>query len=143
DVDTLVDVFEQLEDKLDLEHGALKVEIMVETTQCILDPTGRSMLPRLIASARGRMTGAHFGTYDYTAGCDITAAHQRMGHPACDFAKQMMKIAFASTGVALSDGATNIMPVAPHKNATTDEHRAANRAAVHAAWRLHADDVRR
>ncbi len=143
DVETTVDVFEQLEDKLDLAPGTLKLEIMVETTQCILDPDGRSMLPRLLTAADGRMTGAHFGTYDYTAGCDITAAHQKMGHPACDFAKQMMKVAFASTGVALSDGATNIMPVAPHKNASTDEHKKANRAAVHAAWRLHADDVRR
>jgi citrate lyase beta subunit len=143
DVETLVGVFEHLEDKLELETGALQLEIMVETTQCILDPTGRSMLPRLLSSAGARMRGAHFGTYDYTAGCDITAAHQKMGHPACDFAKQMMKVAFASTGVLLSDGATNIMPVAPHKNASTDEQKKANRAAVHGAWRLHADDVRR
>jgi citrate lyase beta subunit len=143
DVETLVDVFEQLEDKLDLDHGALQLEIMVETTQCILDPDGRSMLPRLLSSSGGRMRGAHFGTYDYTAGCDITAAHQKMGHPACDFAKQVMKVAFASTGVMLSDGATNIMPVAPHKNASTDDQKKQNRAAVHAAWRLHADDVRR
>jgi len=55
----------------------------------------------------------------------------------------MMKVAFASTGVTLSDGATNIMPVAPHKNAATDDQKRANKAAVHAAWRLHADDVRR
>jgi citrate lyase beta subunit len=143
DVEILVDAFEQLEDKLDLDAGALKLEIMVETTQCILGPDGRSLLPRLLTSAGGRMTGAHFGTYDYTASCDITAAYQRMGHPACDFAKQMMKVAFASTGVTLSDGATNIMPVAPHKNAATDDQKRANKAAVHAAWRLHADDVRR
>lgn len=89
------------------------------------------------------MVGAHFGTYDYTANCDITAAHQGMGHPACDFAKHMMKVSFAGTGVALSDGATNIMPVAPHRGAATDEQRADNRAAVHGAWRLHAEDVRR
>jgi citrate lyase beta subunit len=143
DVATLVSVFESLEDELDLAAGALKLEIMVETTQCILDPQGRSMLPRLHGAAAGRLTGAHFGTYDYTAGCDITAAHQKMGHPACDFAKQVMKVAFAGTGVALSDGATNIMPVGPHKNPATDAERRENRVAVHAAWRLHADDVRR
>jgi hypothetical protein len=101
------------------------------------------MLPRLLDAAAGRMTGAHFGTYDYTASCDITAAYQKMGHPACDFAKHMMKVTFASTGVALSDGATNIMPVAPHRGSLTEEQKAQNRAAVHAAWRLHADDVRR
>lgn len=143
DVETLVWVFEHLEDRLGLEAESLKLEIMVETTQCILDASGRSMLPRLLDAAAGRMTGAHFGTYDYTASCDITAAYQKMGHPACDFAKHMMKVTFASTGVALSDGATNIMPVAPHRGSLTEEQKAQNRAAVHAAWRLHADDVRR
>lgn len=143
DVEVLVDIFEQLEDKLDIEHNALRMEIMVETTQSIFDPQGRSVLPRLHRAAAGRLTGAHFGTYDYTANCDITAAHQRMRHPACDFAKQMMKVAFAGTGVALSDGATNIMPVGPHKGADlSKDHQRANRDAVHAAWRLHADDVR-
>jgi len=143
DVEVLVSVFETLEDKLDLEHGALKMEIMVETTQSLFDPQGRANLPRLHESAGERLVGAHFGTYDYTANSEITAAHQKMGHPACDFAKQLMKIAFAGTGVALSDGATNIMPIAPHKNATTDEQKRANRTAVFGAWRLHADDVRR
>jgi citrate lyase beta subunit len=143
DVEVLVDVFDQLEDRLDIEHGALRVEFMVETTQSIFDPQGRAVLPRLHRAAAGRLTGAHFGTYDYTANCDITAAHQRMRHPACDFAKQMMKVAFAGTGVSLSDGATNIMPVAPHRGAfVTHEQQRANRAAVFAAWRLHADDVR-
>ncbi|HVK83608.1 MAG TPA: hypothetical protein VM513_05850 [Kofleriaceae bacterium] len=143
DVETLVEVFEQLEDRLGLGNETLKVEFMVETTQSIFDPKGRVILPRLRDAARGRLTGAHFGTYDYTANCDITAAHQRMRHPACDFAKHVMKVAFAGTGVALSDGATNIMPVAVHKGKTlTDAQRAENRAAVFAAWRLHADDVR-
>jgi len=141
-VETLVWVFETLEDRLDLAPGALKLEIMVETTQSILDPQGRTMLPRLLDVANGRMAGAHFGTYDYTANCDITAAHQKMRHPACEFAKQMMKVAFAGTGVALSDGATNIMPVAPHKGQLSEEQKRENRAAVFAAWRLHADDIR-
>ncbi len=141
-VETLVWLFENLEDRLGLEAGALHLEIMVETTQSILDPAGRSMLPRLLDAAGGRMIGAHFGTYDYTANCDITAAHQRMRHPACDFAKQMMKVAFAGTGVALSDGATNIMPVGPHRGTLTDQQKQENRTAVFAAWRLHADDVR-
>jgi citrate lyase beta subunit len=143
DVELLVDTFEQLEDRLDIENGALRVEFMVETTQSVFDSQGRSALPRLHRAAAGRLTGAHFGTYDYTANCDITAAHQKMQHPACDFAKHMMKIAFAGTGVALSDGATNIMPVGPHRGATlTDDQRRDNRAAVFSAWRLHADDIR-
>jgi citrate lyase beta subunit len=143
DVELLVDTFEQLEDKLDIENGALRMELMVETTQSVFDWQGRSVLPRLHRAAAGRLTGAHFGTYDYTANCDITAAHQKMQHPACDFAKHMMKIAFAGTGVMLSDGATNIMPVGPHRGQSlSDDQRRENRAAVFSAWRLHADDIR-
>jgi hypothetical protein len=143
DVETIVDVFDLLEDRLDLPSGSLRLEIMVETTQTIFDPRGRSMLPLLHRAADGRLGSAHFGTYDYTANCDITAAHQKMRHPACDFAKHMMKVAFAGTGVMLSDGATNIMPVAPHKGAQlSEDQKRENRAAVFAAWRLHADDVR-
>ena len=142
DVTTLVEAFEILEDRLALEAGSLKMEFMVETTQTIFDTQGRTALPRLARAAAGRLVAAHFGTYDYTANCDITAAHQRMRHPACDFAKHVMKVTFAGTGVMLSDGATNIMPIGPHKGATSDQHKRENRDAVFAAWRLHADDVR-
>jgi citrate lyase beta subunit len=142
-VGTLVAAFEALEPKLGWKAGALKVECMVETTQSILDHDGASMLPKFVDAAKGRMTGAHFGTYDYTASCDITAAYQSMRHPACDFAKQMMKVAYAGTSVFLSDGATTTMPVAPHKGeALGEEQKRENARAVHAAWRLHADDVR-
>jgi len=52
-------------------------------------------------------------------------------------------VSFAGTGVMLSDGATNIMPVAPHRGANlTDDQKRDNRAAVFGAWRIHADDVR-
>jgi citrate lyase beta subunit len=143
DVETLVDVLDVFEDRAGLEAGSLQIEFMVETTQSIFDPRGRVILPRLHEAAAGRLRGAHFGTYDYTANCDITASQQRMRHPACDFAKHVMKVVFAGTGVMLSDGATNIMPVGPHKGKIlTDQPRDENRFAVHAAWRLHADDVR-
>ena len=143
DVDVLVEAFELLEDRLDLDSGALKMEFMVETTQTIADPQGRGMMPRLHRAAGARLVAAHFGTYDYTAGFDITAAHQKMRHLACDFAKNEMKIAFAGTGVALSDGATNIMPVPVHRGKDlSDAQKRENRDAVWSAWRLHADDVR-
>lgn len=142
-VRVLAQVFDALEPRLGLAAGALRMEFMVETTQCILAPDGRSMLPLLLDAGRGRVTGAHFGTYDYTASCDITAAEQRMRHPVCDFAKQVMKVAYAGTGLWLSDGATNVMPVASHRGTElTEVQRADNRRSVHAAWRLHADDVR-
>src|SRR5882724_7409426 len=142
-VSVLVAALEALESTLAFGKGALKLECMVETTQSILDSEGTSMLPKLLRAAKGRMTGAHFGTYDYTASCDITAAYQAMRHPACDFAKHMMKVAYAGTGVFVSDGATTTMPVAPHKgDSLSEEQKRENARAVHAAWRLHADDVR-
>jgi hypothetical protein len=129
-----------------LAAGSLKFEMMVETTQSIFDSRGRVALPLLLAEARGRCTAAHFGTYDYTASCQITAAHQHMLHPSCDFAKHVMQVTLAGTGVWLSDGATNIMPVAPHRAAEgqrlTPEQLEENRRTVHRAWRLHYEHVR-
>ncbi len=143
DVETFVDMLELFEDRAGLDSGTLKIELMVETTQSIFDAQGRAALPRLHRAAAGRLVAAHFGTYDYTASCDITAAHQKMRHPACDFAKHVMKVVFAGTGVMLSDGATVIMPVAPHRGKDlSEDQKRENRAAVFAAWRLHADDVR-
>jgi hypothetical protein len=99
-----------------------------------------------VAAGGGRVSGAHFGTYDYTALCGITAAWQHMRHQACDFAKHMMQVALAQSGVMLSDGATNIMPVGPHRatpdRPLTDAQRRENRAVVHRAWKIHFDDAR-
>ena len=121
--------------------GVLKLELMIETPQSILAPDGSSALRALVDAGRGRVTGAHFGTYDYTALCGITASWQHMRHGACDFAKHMMQVALAQTGVRLSDGATNIMPVPPHRPAATDAQRRENREVVHHAWKTHFDDV--
>jgi citrate lyase beta subunit len=135
-----------LESENGIQKGALKVELMVETTQSIFDASGRVALPALVAAAGGRCTGAHFGTYDYTASCGITAAHQHMSHPACEFAKHVMKVSLASTGVMLSDGATNVMPVGPHKapkgGTLTEAQARENRAVVHRAWKLAYDHTR-
>jgi citrate lyase beta subunit len=129
-----------------LAPGSIHLELMVETTQSIFADDGTIALPRLIAEGGGRIVGAHFGTYDYTAAVNITAAHQHMRHPACDFAKHVMQVALAGTGVWLSDGATNIMPIGPHRATPEHELTAAERDenifAVHRAWRLHADHVR-
>ena len=94
-----------------LPSGLLRFELMIETTQSVFAPDGTVALPRLVAEAQGRMVAAHFGTYDYTAACGITAAHQHMQHPVCDFAKHVMQVSLAGSGIWLSDGATNIMPI--------------------------------
>ncbi len=142
-VAVLADIFDDIEPKLGLAAGSLKMEMMIETTQSIIAADGEIGMPRMLEAARGRCTGAHFGTYDYTASCSITAAYQDMLHPACDFARNMMQVSFGGTGVWLSDGATNVMPIAPHRGENpTTEQIAENRAVVHRAWKLHYDHCR-
>jgi hypothetical protein len=142
----LSDLFDELEKKSELAPGSLRMEMMIETTQSIINSSGAINLPLLLQAARGRCVAAHFGTYDYTASCSITAAHQHMLHPACDFAKHMMQVSFAGSGIWLSDGATNIMPVAPHRAVEagpplTAQQIAENQMVVHRAWKLHYDHI--
>lgn len=133
---TLVRLFEILEKAHRLPAGSLKMETMVEATQIIMDEEGRNPLMRIIRASEGRCIAAHFGTYDYTASCGITARYQTMAHPVCDFAHHMTKVALGGTGIFLSDGATNVMPIGPHRGEDlTFEQQAENRAAVHNAWR--------
>jgi citrate lyase beta subunit len=141
------EICSRLEAALGLEAGVLRVELMIETTQAVFNERGEMNLLALVAAGRGRCIAAHFGTYDYTAGRNITAAYQHMTHFACDFAREMMQVAYAGTGLWMSDGATNILPVSPHRAAKngpplTAREVAENRAAVHQAWKLHFEHIR-
>ncbi|WP_329181238.1 DUF6986 family protein [Streptomyces sp. NBC_01477] len=120
----------QFERAAGLPAGRIGFEIQIETTQSILGPDGAATVPRLIDAAAGRATALHYGTFDYSAACGISAAHQAPDHPAADHAKAVMQVAAAGTGVRLSDGSTNVLPVGPTES-------------VHAAWRLHYGLVRR
>ena len=145
-VTALVDLFETLEAELGIPDGILRLELMIETPQSLIAPDGRVALPGLVDAAEGRCVAAHFGVYDHTASLQITATHQTLDHPACDFARHLMQAALNGTGVWLSDGATNVLPAPPHRaragTSLTAEQERENRAAVHRGWRLHADHVR-
>jgi len=56
-----------------------------------------------------------------------------------------MQVAFAGTGVFLSDGATNVMPVGARKPVQGQplgfDEFLENRATVHRAWKLHVDHI--
>ncbi|MGY8787219.1 MAG: DUF6986 family protein, partial [Fidelibacterota bacterium] len=144
-VTALVHLFEALESKTSLSSGSLKMELMIETPQSILDSHGNSTLRTLVTAAHGRCVGAHFGVYDYTASTNITAEYQSITHPNCDFARHMMQVALGGTGIRLSDGATNIMPVGPHRptedKPLTKSQMAENKAVVYHAWRLNFNDI--
>ncbi|WP_194395991.1 DUF6986 family protein [Microbacterium atlanticum] len=129
-VEAMAAICSRLEERGGLAPGALRFEVQVETPQLVLGADGTSPLPRAIAAAGGRLTGLHYGTYDYSAALGIAPEHQSMEHPAADHAKSVMQVAVAETGVRLSDGSTNVLPVGD------DE-------AVRSAWRLSARLVRR
>ena len=59
--------------------GACRLEIMVEQPQTIFMPDGRAALPLIHDACDGRLFGAHFGTYDYTA----SMRHHRGAPAAC------------------------------------------------------------
>ncbi|MEW2549119.1 aldolase [Streptomyces sp. NPDC047002] len=117
----VLDAFERVHG---LPQGWLGFEIQIETSQSILAADGTAAVARMIHAAGGRATGLHYGTFDYSACLGVSAAHQSSDHPAADHAKAVMQVAAAGTGVRVSDGSTNVLPVG-------------TRAQVHDAWRLH------
>jgi citrate lyase beta subunit len=129
-VSTMVEVCQRLEKAYDLEPGRLGFEVQVEMPQAILGADGTATVARLVHAAANRCTGLHFGTYDYSAALGVAAAYQSMDHPVADHAKAVMALAAAGTGVRLSDGSTNVLPVG-------------DRSSIHAAWALHARLVTR
>ncbi len=143
EVRAMARLLERLEETLGLAPQRLRLELMIELPQALFDAEGRLQLRRLFDAGDGRVTGAHFGTYDYTAALDVTAAHQTMDHPAAQLALGLLKIACAGTRVLPSDGATTVLPVPVHRGETLKKkQRRANAAAVHGAWRVAYRNVR-
>ena len=129
-VAAMVEVCGRLEAAHGLPAGRLTFEIQVETPQAVLGPDGTATVAHMLTAAAGRCTGLHYGTFDYSASLGIAAGHQSLDHPAADHAKAVLQVAAAGTGVRVSDGSTNVLPVG-------------ERDSVHAAWRLHAGLVTR
>ncbi len=111
-------------ERLEPAPDTLRFELQVETPQAIVGPDGTSLVAKMIHASRGRCTGLHYGTYDYSASIGIAAPFQSLEHPAADHAKTVMQAAAAGTGVRLSDGSTNQVPVG-------------DPVEVRAAWTLH------
>lgn len=137
----LDEVLTELESSLGLDR--IPVELMMETPQMVIDRDGSSGARKFVDAGAGRIRGVHFGTYDYTASMNITAAYQTMTHPACDYARHDLQVSLAGSGVWLSDGATNVMPVAIHRgDDLTGSQIDENRDSVESTMRLHYDHIR-
>ena len=142
-ITALIRLSEVVEANTAIPTGALKMEMMVETTQAVINHEGKNPLKAFIDASEGRMIATAFGTYDYTASNNITAKYQDMGHQVCDFAHHFMKVALGATGIWLSDGATNVMPIGPHRGeALSTEQITENRAVVHRSWKRAYDHTR-
>ncbi|WP_406151164.1 DUF6986 family protein [Streptomyces sp. NBC_01012] len=129
-VTAFVRLLEAFEETHGLPPGRLGFEIQIETSQSILAADGTAAVARMIDAARGRATGLHYGTFDYSACVGVSPAYQASDHPAADHAKAVMQVAAAGTGVRVCDGSTNVLPVGPTQQ-------------VHDAWRLHHGLTRR
>jgi citrate lyase beta subunit len=129
-VQAMVHVCERMEVEYRLPPGRLRFEIQVETPQAIVGADGTATVAPMVHAAGPRCVALHYGTYDYSAACGIAAAQQSLDHPVADHAKAVMLVAVAGTGVRLSDGSTNVMPLG-------------DPAEVVAAMRLHAGLVHR
>ncbi|MEV0097206.1 aldolase/citrate lyase family protein [Streptomyces sp. NPDC050738] len=129
-VTAFVQLLEAFEKSHGLDAGRIGFEIQIETSQSILAADGTAAVARMIDAAQGRATGLHYGTFDYSACIGVSAAYQASDHPAADHAKAVMQVAAAGTGVRVSDGSTNVLPVGPT-------------AQVHEAWKLHYGLTRR
>jgi len=144
-VTALADLLSVMENKCGFAKNSLQLEIMIETPQSIIDASGDNIAYRLAQAGKGRCRSAIFGTYDYTANVNITAAHQTHTHPAADFARHTMQVALAGTGVTISDGATTVMPIAPHRapkeGQLSNEQILQNSQVVCSAWKLHFDNI--
>jgi citrate lyase beta subunit len=116
--------------RLEQTPGELRFELQIETTQAVLGSDGTALVARMIHASEGRCVGLHYGTYDYSAACGIAAQSQSLEHPVADHAKAVMQVAAAGTGVRLSDGSSNVLPVGD-----TDQ--------VRQAWASHSRLVRR
>ncbi len=148
EVAALADICSRLEPMLDLEPGALRIELMIETPQAMINERGEAGLLALVNAARGRCVAVHFGPYDYTASLNVAAPRDALLHTAADFGRSLMQVSLAETGIRVADGPLNVLPIPPHRTASggaplTPLQSEENRSAVHHAWRLHYERVRR
>ena len=110
-VNAVVMICEELERAHGLSEGALRFELQIESPQAVLGADGRATVAEAIHRGGPRLTGLHYGTYDYSAACGIVSAQQSLDHPVADHAKSVMLVAAAQTGVWVSDGSTQVAPV--------------------------------
>ncbi|MEU2033124.1 aldolase/citrate lyase family protein [Nocardia amamiensis] len=139
-VPALVQLCVGLERGYGIAEGSLRFELQIESPQAILAADGTAPVATMLTLAEGRCSALHFGTYDYTAACGVAAPDQALDHPAADYAKAVMQVAAAQTGVWVCDGSTQIVPDADPEAALWNHHRLVARAlrrGYYQGWDMH------
>lgn len=130
-----------------IERKSLRVELLIETPRSLVAPDGRWALPGLVAACEGRCLACHIGAYDYLSLCGVGSAEAVLHHPMVDWLRGAMRACLGQSNVNLADGATNHLPIEPHRatdgGSLTGAQLAENRAAVHASWHASVADVTR
>lgn len=133
----------RLEQAHDLTDGAVRLELQVEMPQAVLAADGTATVAACVQAGAGRVEGLHYGTYDFSAAMGVGPLDQALDHPLADHAKAVMQLAAAQTGVRVSDGSTNVLPVgtdADVRSALALHARLVTRAqarALRQGWDLH------
>jgi hypothetical protein len=142
EVEILAELLRRVEERNQLQDGTLKIELMIETPEVLIDFEGKIPLRKMVEAGQGRIVAAHFGAFDYTASFGIAGIYQHLRHDVCNFARQIMQVALAPLGIRLSDSVTIEMPIPPHKG----DHLSAsqileNKLVVQQAWRKHFNNI--
>ncbi len=123
EVATFVQLLRDLKETYKLEDRQLLGEIMIESYDAILDREGNIPLFSLVADLHDpfetaapepsatMLLGVHFGAHDYLASLDCGGVHPNLRHPACDLARNLLKLAFSNTPLAVVDGAETYLPI--------------------------------
>ena len=92
-------------------------------------------------AGQGRITGAHFGPYDFLSSCGIAVVKESLQHPVCVAARIKLLMAYARKGIALSDGPTRELPLGVNSTRALALHfHNVQKAAEHGfyqGWDLH------
>lgn len=111
-----------------LKTTAGNIELIIASNAGVIDNTGRIALLDL-ARANDRIKTIYFDGAAYLTSIEVPAAHHHTRHEACNFMRQLLKLAFADTNINLSD------------ISSPREHDASDPAAIRRAWREHFNNV--
>lgn len=117
----------EFENRHALDPGSIKITLVIGSPRAVLDGRDRIVLTDSAKAAGGRCTAAHLDADSFLAEIDIPAAHRHPRHEACNFARQMMHLAFSPLNIRLSDSIVPATAVRPGSDIQ----------GVHRAWREH------